>query len=103
MCAGWRGVSPSVYHSYVLTASETGVIKIVENHEGVTFANVLQVVAMPVPQRRHPLAPVECHRRRLVDPRHLAHQINLLGLPRAGASKHHRNEPASGGALCQWP
>ena len=44
----------SVYHSYVLSASETGLIKIIENHEGVTFANVMQVMAMPVPQQASP-------------------------------------------------
>jgi hypothetical protein len=40
----------TVYHSYVLSASETGLVKIIENHNGVTFANVMQVVAQLVPQ-----------------------------------------------------
>lgn len=45
----------TVYHACVLTASETGLIKIIENQEGVTFANVMQVVAQVAPQQQQPL------------------------------------------------
>lgn len=49
----------AVYHSYVLSASETGLIKIIENHEGVTFANVMQVIAVATPQQTTPSGPGE--------------------------------------------
>lgn len=39
----------TVHHAYVLTASETGLVKMMENHQGVAFANVMQLVQQLVP------------------------------------------------------